>query len=442
MPKDPANPSHHLTGSRIRARRLDLGLSQAALAQAVAVSPSYLNLIEHNRRRIGGRLLNDIARVLAVDAAVLTSGAEGMLVSALQAAAAMAGHLPEMDRLEEFAGRFPGWAGLIAAQAARIAALEGQVAAMTDRLSHDPRLATSLHAVISAATAIRASADILTTGGALDPDWQDRFHRNILSDSVRLAESSRALAGYLEQAEGAGDTALRSPMDEVAAVLDGWGWHVPALETPAAGAAEALAAAVPGIGAAARALLAGWLRRYAEDAAALPLAPFLQAGAGGAGADPLALAARFGVALDRVLRRIATLPTDGRGPFAGPVGLVVCDAAGVIVTMRPAPGLALGRGGEACPLWPLYRVLGQPGQPVRAEVRLPGERAARFLCYAVAVARPADAWDAPPLVEATMLAIPDAQAPLRDAVPVAAGPGCRICPRAGCAARREPSIIA
>ncbi|MEM6666746.1 MAG: helix-turn-helix transcriptional regulator, partial [Pseudomonadota bacterium] len=60
-----------LTGTRIRARRLDVGLRQAALARACGVSPSYLNLIEHNRRRIGGKLLNLIAETLEIDAAAL-----------------------------------------------------------------------------------------------------------------------------------------------------------------------------------------------------------------------------------------------------------------------------------------------------------------------------------------------------------------------------------
>jgi len=50
-----------LTGSRIRERRLMIGLRQADLAREVDISASYLNLIEHNRRRIGGKLLVDIA---------------------------------------------------------------------------------------------------------------------------------------------------------------------------------------------------------------------------------------------------------------------------------------------------------------------------------------------------------------------------------------------
>ena len=65
-----------LTGSRIRERRVDLGIRQTDLANAVGISASYLNLIEHNRRRIAGKLLNDLARAMQVDPSALTEGAE------------------------------------------------------------------------------------------------------------------------------------------------------------------------------------------------------------------------------------------------------------------------------------------------------------------------------------------------------------------------------
>ena len=42
-------------GSRIRERRLALGLRQADVALRAGISGSYLNLIEHNRRRIAAK---------------------------------------------------------------------------------------------------------------------------------------------------------------------------------------------------------------------------------------------------------------------------------------------------------------------------------------------------------------------------------------------------
>ena len=114
-----------LTGSRIRERRQLNGMRQADLARAVGVSPSYLNLIEHNRRRIGGKLLIGIAAALGVEASLLAEGAEAALIARLRAAADEAGEAgAELQQVEEFAGRFPGWAGLVAAQRRRIAGLE------------------------------------------------------------------------------------------------------------------------------------------------------------------------------------------------------------------------------------------------------------------------------------------------------------------------------
>ena len=54
-----------ITGTRVRERRIDRGIRQADLATSVGISPSYLNLIEHNRRRIAGKLLSQIAKLPA-----------------------------------------------------------------------------------------------------------------------------------------------------------------------------------------------------------------------------------------------------------------------------------------------------------------------------------------------------------------------------------------
>ncbi|MEO2038382.1 MAG: hypothetical protein ABGW90_06750, partial [Martelella sp.] len=85
----------------------------------------------------------------------------------------------ELDRLDEFAGRFPGWARLLADARNRIDTLERSVETLTDRLAHDPHLADALHEMLSTVTAIRSTASILAEPGDIDPDWQRRFHRNI-----------------------------------------------------------------------------------------------------------------------------------------------------------------------------------------------------------------------------------------------------------------------
>ena len=151
-----------LAGSRIRERRVMMGLRQAELARRAGISASYLNLIEHNRRRIGGKLLLDIAEVLGVEATQLSEGAEAALAGTLREAAAdVPGTGAEVEAVDEFAGRFPGWARLLSDQHGRIGRLEQSVEALTDRLAHDPHLAASLHEVLSTVTAIHSSSSIL-----------------------------------------------------------------------------------------------------------------------------------------------------------------------------------------------------------------------------------------------------------------------------------------
>ena len=76
--------------------------------------------------------------------------------------------------------------------------------------------------------------------------------------------------------------------------------------------------------------------------------------------------------------------------------------------------------------------------PVRAVVEMAGRVPARHLVYAICQPVGAVGFDAPPVLEATMLIVPDAGA-VGAVQPV--GPTCRICPRVVCRARREPSIL-
>ena len=197
------------SGERIRARRMDAGLSQRALAEAVEISPSYLNLIEHGRRPVGGQLLRRLARALGVDLRLLAEPEDRALLERVRAAVAGTGpDRIEIAQLGEFVARYPGFATLIAEQADRIADLRERLRRLDDRIAHDPELAASLHAVISAVTGIQSSAAILTEAGNLDADWQSRFQRNIFEDAGRLADTSRALVAYLDTpSDPAGDGA-------------------------------------------------------------------------------------------------------------------------------------------------------------------------------------------------------------------------------------------
>ncbi len=417
-----------------------MGRKQADLARSVGISPSYLNLIEHNRRRIGGKLIQDIARELGVEPSALTEGAEAALLNALrEAAVGHAGAGEELSRLEEFVGRFPGWARLLADTRQRATALEHSVEVLSDRMTHDPFLSASLHEVISTVTAIRSTATILAETRDIDPEWRERFHRNMAEESARLAESAEALVRYLDEASSTEFTGS-TPQEE----LDGWlrdaQFFVPDLEgdTPAEPAeivrgTEALRSS------AAQALAEAYLTDYRRDAARMPLEAFLDA-AVAQRFDPAALAMRFGVDLAAVFRRIAALPAERIG---AEIALVACDGSGTLTFRKPVEGFPLPRYSAACPLWPLYQALARPMSPVRQWVELGGRNPRRFLAFAVCQPSQPTGFDGPQVLEATMLVLPSELADdTQPAQVFEIGTSCRICSRSDCAARREPSIMA
>lgn len=436
-----------LTGSRIRERRLMLNIRQADLAQDVGISASYLNLIEHNRRRIGGKLLVTLAQALGVEPSVLTEGAEATLVAALREAAVDARRpQAELDRVEEFAGRFPGWAEVLAETHTRIGALERTVRGLSDRLTHDPHLAASLHEVLSTAAAIRSTSAILAEPGELEAEWRDRFHRNLDEDAQRLADSSRALVRFLDDSDQ-GSERRGIPQEEVEAFFTARGFHFPELETGAATAAE-LAHQAPELeGRAAQKLAASALADYEVDARAMPLGVFKEA-LTRVGMRPGQLAREFGVEVHRVLRRLAALPEEVLGQ---PAGLVVCDASGSILFRKPVAGFSLPRFGASCPLWPLFTALSQPDVPIRRQVHQQGRAARDTLCFAISWAAEPLTFDTDPVRRAAMLILPgpsaegaeDGGVPQEPEAQASrpVGASCRICVRRGCAARREPSIL-
>ncbi|RWR49391.1 helix-turn-helix domain-containing protein [Sinirhodobacter ferrireducens] len=426
-----------LTGTRIRERRTALHVKQADLARSVGISAAYLNLIEHNRRRVGDDLLETLARALGVEPVALSEGAEAVLFDGLREAAVGAEKAgPELERIEEFVGRFPGWAAVLADRQARVGALERVVEAYAERMAQDPFLLDNLHEVLSAVTSLRSTAAILAETEDIEPEWRNRFLRTMAEESLRLSGTAESLVGYLDEMETA-ETGLAAPLEQLETWLAGRDWHLAELETDAPPAPEALIEGVPELAsAAARELALAHVARAAAEARALPLAAFSDALAE-LGPEPGLLAARFGVPVGMVFRRLATLPPGLPGRV--PAGLVACDGSGTLTLRRPVPGFAPPRFGAACPLWPLYEALARPAQPVRAVIDMAGRLPARFLAYAWCTQHPVGGFDGPVLREAMMLLLP--APPGREGNERAVGSSCRICPRAGCPGRREPSIL-
>lgn len=420
-------PLSALTGTKLRDRRLAAGLRQADVALRAGISASYLNLIEHNRRKVTPEVMERLADALGIDRAALADRKEAALVDDLRAAAAR-GTMPgvEVERAEDFADRFPGWAGLLVGLEARSLALERAVEALNDRMTHDPHLSASLHELLSSLSAVRATAAILAETPDLDPDWAARFHHNLHQDSERLAAGAEALVGYLDAGQGIKEQGIAAPQEEVEDWLRRRNWVLSDAEL-ASGLYDEIAQLAS---TAARSLASDFVQQARADALVLTEAAFADA-LSDTGPDPLALAHRFATSPLAVMRRMA-------GVAGLQAGLVICDASGTLTFRKPATGFPLPRFGSACPLWPLYAALGRPMQPFEARVQMSGQSDRRHRVIAFAETRHPQGLRGPDLRQAAMLILAD-----EGTGPVhRVGTSCRVCAQGDCPARREPSILA
>lgn len=422
-----------LIGSRIREHRKALGLKQAELARRAGISASYLNLIEHNRRGIAGKVLLNIAQALELKPSVLLEGADSAMVQQIQAAAAHADAPVELERVEELISRFPGWASLIAKMQKQSEHNQHKVEALSDRLTHDVFLAESLHEMLSSITAIRATSGILAQTESMEPLQQRRFQTNIHDESSRLSDLSRSMVSYFDQSSEDHDTSS-TPLDEIETFLKRSAFHFAELETGGSDSVQTVVDQADELASdSARKIAMNILTQYHTDAARMPKDQFIDA-ALTTGINAETLSSRFQVTPDAVFRRLAFLPPEGILPE---FGLIVCDGTGAVLLRKPVPGFSLPRYGSACGLWPLYQAMTRPHAPVQAVLETTEGRVFKAEAMASYQTVPGAA-----IVRSTMLYYAtqreDAEANSQPLLPV--GLSCRICPRENCAVRREPSI--
>lgn len=455
-----------IVGSRIRQHRRDLGISQTDLARQIGISPSYLNLIEWNKRSITPALLESVAGALGVDPRDLDSASDRRLHETLLEYA----HQPSLEglgietaRTDELIGRFPGWARGIAALARSEQDAVVRARTLSDRLSNDPFLGEEIHRMLSRIAAIRSAAEILTDYPDIEADRRERFNRIVFEESRVLSEVGEALAAYLDKAEEA-DRVL-TPLDEVEALFEARENRFDEIEAsaerlaanltdpqPVSRQAEArdlvahhldgniaeLIDRQPQIGtAAARERAQRALSEYAVHAILMPRTRFADEAAA-CGYDIEALSEAFSSPIAAVCHRLTALPrAEGVPRF----GYYRANAAGSIVEMRGIDGLAIPRYAAACPLWVLYRAQQSPEAMIRQRALFPS--GIRFVFVARARNTGTTGFGKPRHYVTDMVAMSESDAaatvyaPDPSSLVEEVGPSCRLCPRRTCTHRVE-----
>ncbi|WP_026613171.1 helix-turn-helix domain-containing protein [Ensifer aridi] len=442
-------------GPRVRRIRNGLQLTQTAMAEALGISPSYLNLIERNQRPLTVQLLLKLASVYKVDLDELQGEAGGGLARLREVFAdpLLAGELPGDQELIEVAEAAPNVAGGIVKlyrayreQASRLKDLadllagEGHMAALSDtRLPIDevreafearPNHFARIEEAMEAFHASLAPGDDLA--GALKvwlkkehglvvrtlpvhvmPNLRRRFDRH----SMRLFISERL-----------------SPFDQMREI---------AMEVASIACNEAITAELEQLRfstAEARRIARFELARYAAHALMMPYAAFLAA-AQRARYDVDLLRARFQVSFEQAAIRLTMLQRPGAVGI--PFFLMEIDSAGNRLRRAGAQGFPHARFGGACPKLNVHAAFAVPGQVLVDRVETPDGGA--FLVVARTVDGPQAGFEE--RVRRTALMIGCDAGFADDTIygaarmpAIAVGPACRLCERQGCLARAEPPV--
>ncbi len=458
-----------ILGARIRQRRRELGVTQADLARRIGISPSYLNLIEWNKRRIAGTLLRRTAEALELPLDELEDASERRLSEALVGLAhhpLLRGHGVESERTNELIGRFPGWARGLGALARAEREAQARVQILSDRLSNDPYLGEILHRMLTRIAAARSTTEILSAYPDLSHDQRLRFSQIVHDEVGLLSEVGEALAAYLERSDQAAE--VLTPADEVEALFRARDNHFREIEEaarrltpllgdphPDARQEEARALSAERLGeladaliedqpeiktAAARGRARRALLRYGAGAIVMPMEAFAE-GAADARYDIEVLAARFSSGFEAVCRRLTALPRTERVPR---FGYLRANAAGTIIENLGLEGLAVPRYAAACPLWVLYGAQQSPEAVIRQRVLFPsGER---FVFVARARHKGPSGFGRPRHYVTDMVAMKEEEAghsvyqPEPSAIVEEVGPTCRLCPRISCLHRVEDPL--
>jgi XRE family transcriptional regulator, fatty acid utilization regulator len=221
-------------GLRISTQRRATGQSQAALARLVGISPSYLNLIERNKREVGGALLKRIAASLAIDLDALTGETEQRLVHNLEEAfsdPALAGSGLGAGAARDLVASNPAAAAAIVALHRSAQAAMATADAYANRLRADPLFSQLLHQVLSGITAVRSSAEILEDVADLADDDRQRFISSISRETRGLSAVTQTLIGQFDTTSETRRSA--SPVRELDDLIASESNYFPGLEATA-----------------------------------------------------------------------------------------------------------------------------------------------------------------------------------------------------------------
>ncbi|MDG5485668.1 acetate metabolism transcriptional regulator RamB [Mycolicibacterium gadium] len=448
-------------GSRVRQLRGERGYSQAALAQMLGISPSYLNQIEHDVRPLTVSVLLRITEVFGVDATFFASEDDTRLVAELREVTLDRDVAIDVDLAEisDMVSSHPALAHAMVNLHRRYRLTTAQLAAATeDRHSDSSGLSSGSGAITMPHDEVRDYfyqrqnyLHELDTA-AEDLTIRMRMHR---------AELTRELADRLTRVHGVhikqqidlGGTVLHR-YDPVSKTLEISG-HLSSGQTVFRMAAELAYLEFGGLidklvdegnftSEESTVLARLGLANYFAAATVLPYRQFHEV-AEKFRYDVERLSAFYAVSFETIAHRLSTLQRPSmRGV---PLSFVRVDRAGNMSKRQSATGFHFSSSGGTCPLWNVYETFASPGKIGVQIAQMPDGR--NYMWVARTVERRAHRYGQPgktfaiglgcELRHAHRLVYSEGLDLSGDnSTPI--GAGCRVCERDNCPQRAFPAL--
>ena len=453
-----ADVAKTFVGSRVRQLRSERGFSQAALAQMLEISPSYLNQIEHDVRPLTVAVLLRITEVFGVDATFFASQDDTRLVAELREVTMDRDLDIDVDPAEiaDIVNAHPTLARAMVNLHRRYRITTTQLAAATeDRFSdgsgsgaitmpHEEvrdyfyQRQNYLHELDTAAEDL--TINLRMHRGDLARDLSDRLTAVHGVHIVRRTDlGDTVLHRYDPTSQEAGDR--QPPVVGTTGVQDGGRTGLPRIRRPDRQARGGRQVHQRGIDNAGPARPRQLLRR--RDGAAV------RAVSRGRGEVPVRRRAALGVLLRSATRRSRTgCPRCRRPSMRGvPFSFVRVDKAGNMSKRQSATGFHFSSSGGTCPLWNVYETFANPGKILVQIAEMPDGRS--YMWVARTVERRASRYGQPGKTFAIGLGCELRHAhrlvyseglDLSGDIATPIGAGCRVCERDNCPQRAFPAL--
>ena len=446
-------------GAKIRRLRNQRGLSQNALAKLLEVSPSYLNLMEHDQRPVTAPVLVRLSETLDVSARAFSNDDETRLMTELREVFAdpLFQSAPvSPNEIQSIAGNNPSLARSVIDLYRAYRRASSTQGGTTSGAGDSPEMSSFRLASEEVGDFIQEEnnhfADVETAAAELLASL-DREGDDLLGRMSRYVSDKHGLAVAVVPLDQSQGTLRRFDRERKTVVLSEL--------LPHSSRAFHLAHQIALIEC--NDLINGWVERagfdnpdskslarmalasYFAGAVVMPYDAFLKA-ARSSRYDIDILENRFGASFEQVCHRLTTLNRpDARGV---PFHFVRVDIAGNISKRFSSSGIQIARYGGACPRWNVHDAFMTPGM-IRTQLsRMPD--GATYFCLArtvrkagggyrhaqnyLAIGLGCEASYAHELIYADGVDVENVDA----AVPI--GVSCRICDRMNCRQRAFPPI--